>query len=99
MMAQGGKRRAPREMARAVVYLEAAKEEISERDYDAARDDLTEVERSLVKVRRYIEGPPEDEKLTDIDKDGIPDYLDLCPTIPETVNGHQDDDGCPDVAY
>jgi plastocyanin len=33
----------------------------------------------------------------DTDGDGIPDSLDSCPTDPETVNGFQDTDGCPDV--
>jgi OmpA-OmpF porin, OOP family len=32
----------------------------------------------------------------DSDGDGIPDKLDKCPTQPETKNGYQDDDGCPD---
>lgn len=33
----------------------------------------------------------------DYDGDGIPDATDRCPTRPETQNGFQDDDGCPDV--
>jgi len=33
----------------------------------------------------------------DSDHDGIPDYRDKCPTQPETLNGYQDDDGCPDT--
>lgn len=33
----------------------------------------------------------------DYDSDGIPDDRDVCPTRPETVNGFQDGDGCPDV--
>ncbi|MFB6096011.1 MAG: thrombospondin type 3 repeat-containing protein [Haloferacaceae archaeon] len=33
----------------------------------------------------------------DYDGDGIPDSTDRCPTRPETVNGYQDGDGCPDV--
>lgn len=33
----------------------------------------------------------------DYDGDGIPDAADRCPTRPETQNGFQDDDGCPDV--
>ena len=32
----------------------------------------------------------------DTDGDGIPDSIDKCPNEPETVNGYQDDDGCPD---
>lgn len=34
--------------------------------------------------------------MIDGDNDGIPDALDGCPANPETVNGWQDGDGCPD---
>ncbi|RLM53502.1 hypothetical protein DVK02_13550 [Halobellus sp. Atlit-31R] len=33
----------------------------------------------------------------DYDSDGISDSADKCPTRPETKNGFQDADGCPDV--
>lgn len=33
---------------------------------------------------------------TDSDQDGIPDSVDQCPQQPETFNGYQDEDGCPD---
>lgn len=33
----------------------------------------------------------------DTDGDGIPDINDACPTQPETYNGYQDTDGCPDT--
>ncbi|MCV0412095.1 thrombospondin type 3 repeat-containing protein, partial [Nitrosarchaeum sp.] len=33
----------------------------------------------------------------DTDGDGIPDSSDSCPTDPETINGFEDSDGCPDV--
>jgi|GEM_PF-2266183 len=36
-------------------------------------------------------------KNKDADGDGIPDATDLCPTQKETVNGYQDEDGCPDT--
>ena len=36
-------------------------------------------------------------KPKDTDGDGIPDASDVCPTQPETVNGYQDADGCPDT--
>jgi outer membrane protein OmpA-like peptidoglycan-associated protein len=32
----------------------------------------------------------------DRDRDGIVDLDDKCPDEPETINGYQDDDGCPD---
>ena len=34
--------------------------------------------------------PPDD------DHDGIPNYRDQCPAQAETLNGVQDDDGCPE---
>lgn len=34
--------------------------------------------------------------VSDRDGDGIPDHLDQCPDEPETFNGFEDDDGCPD---
>jgi len=33
----------------------------------------------------------------DSDNDGIPDSSDDCPTEPETINGFEDTDGCPDT--
>jgi len=33
----------------------------------------------------------------DKDGDGIPDAKDKCPNEPETINGYQDEDGCPDT--
>jgi hypothetical protein len=33
----------------------------------------------------------------DYDGDGVTDSTDRCPTRPETENGFQDTDGCPDV--
>jgi OOP family OmpA-OmpF porin len=33
----------------------------------------------------------------DRDRDGIPDARDRCPDQPETINGVDDDDGCPDT--
>jgi OOP family OmpA-OmpF porin len=34
---------------------------------------------------------------SDRDHDGIPDARDRCPDQPETINGVEDDDGCPDT--
>ena len=33
----------------------------------------------------------------DYDGDGINDSTDKCPTRPESTNGYQDSDGCPDI--
>jgi hypothetical protein len=35
-------------------------------------------------------------KDADADGDGVPDEADQCPPLPEDLDGHQDDDGCPD---
>jgi len=37
-----------------------------------------------------------DKGLVDTDNDGIPDKDDQCPNEPETYNGFEDEDGCPD---
>ena len=37
-------------------------------------------------------------RVLDRDGDGIPDIADKCPNEPETVNGVDDEDGCPDEA-
>ena len=44
-----------------------------------------------------IDGGDEvDESKMDSDGDGIPDIHDKCPDEPETINGVEDEDGCPD---
>lgn len=35
-------------------------------------------------------------RLADSDEDGILDEVDVCPKVPECVNGFDDEDGCPD---
>jgi outer membrane protein OmpA-like peptidoglycan-associated protein len=42
------------------------------------------------------EAPPSVEALKDEDNDGIETPLDECPKVPETINGIDDTDGCPD---
>ncbi len=39
---------------------------------------------------------PDGCPIKDRDGDGIPDAVDKCPDKPETVNGFEDEDGCPD---
>ncbi len=36
-------------------------------------------------------------RVKDADKDGLEDYVDLCPQIAEDLDGFQDSDGCPEV--
>lgn len=40
---------------------------------------------------------PEAVAPADSDADGIPDEIDKCPDQPETKNGYEDDDGCPET--
>ncbi len=49
-------------------------------------------------VAPTILGPVDQERLGAADRDGddIPDSIDKCPDDPETFNGMQDEDGCPD---
>ena len=41
--------------------------------------------------------PQQPPQPRDSDRDGIPDSLDRCMNNPETFNGYQDSDGCPDT--
>ncbi|HWO19873.1 MAG TPA: OmpA family protein [Kofleriaceae bacterium] len=51
-------------------------------------------------IERVIERPPPagapGEPTVDVDRDGILDVADRCPSEPEAANGFEDDDGCPD---
>ena len=45
-----------------------------------------------------LPGPIDEPKPEeDSDRDGIPDSVDKCPREPETYNGFEDEDGCPDT--
>ncbi|MGZ3477110.1 MAG: transporter [Polyangiales bacterium] len=41
--------------------------------------------------------PPPPAAAVDTDGDGIPDDVDKCPDQPETKNGYEDEDGCPEL--
>jgi OmpA-OmpF porin, OOP family len=45
---------------------------------------------------RVIAGLWYSESDPDSDKDGIPDDVDVCPPLPEDLDGFEDQDGCPD---
>lgn len=50
------------------------------------------------KQTELVEGQvPERQAPADYDGDGIDDGTDRCPTRPESTNGFQDGDGCPDI--
>jgi hypothetical protein len=52
------------------------------------------VEEKTADVRKVVD---QRHAPSDYDGDGINDSSDNCPRRPETENGFQDDDGCPDV--
>ena len=53
-------------------------------------------QRSIVELYGGIDVPFRFKTSKDTDNDGIKDSKDDCPTRPETKNGFQDKDGCPD---
>jgi len=56
----------------------------------------TQAERS--QAQQLVDGTVADRVSPgDYDGDGVPDATDACPTRPETTNGFQEGDGCPDV--
>lgn len=94
---------APRELALARSHLEFAKNELDQGQYSNAvkHVDLAEPNAHAA----LANSPPErcaargfiTPRVGDKDGDGIPDNVDKCPNDPETVNGVDDDDGCPDT--
>ena len=63
---------------------------VKDRDGDGVPDAKDRCPEEAAKTK---DGCPADR-----DGDGVPDDKDRCPDKPETQNGHQDDDGCPDKA-
>ncbi|MEW6440422.1 MAG: OmpA family protein [bacterium] len=81
----------PDMLAAAQAYLARAKEEYEEGDYWEAED--------AAKLCRETSESLWDKILVcgeDLDRDGIPDLRDRCRDEPETYNGYQEADGCPD---
>lgn len=87
----GGALCVPEALASAQACLARVKEEFEEGDFWEAEDQLETCRRSSQGLwdRILLCGQ-------DGDGDGIPDSRDLCPDQPETYNGYQDEDGCPD---
>jgi outer membrane protein OmpA-like peptidoglycan-associated protein len=70
---------------------------------EVPRSDLTEAgvaKRATVAIGEtsYAKEEPEAEEASgpDADGDSLADHDDRCPSTPETRNGYQDEDGCPD---
>ena len=55
------------------------------------------VEESIIQSPRIQIIENENQVIPDSDNDGLLDDVDVCPNQPETVNGFEDSDGCPDV--
>lgn len=63
----------------------------------AVVEELLVAEARRDEAARYGGIVTESQAAGDWDGDGIPDDVDLCPVRPETFNGFQDQDGCPDT--
>ena len=55
------------------------------------------VEEEIIKSPKIKVAKPNTAPILDQDGDDIPDASDSCPTQPETLNGFEDSDGCPDT--
>ena len=97
----GARRCAPREHALATAHADFARRELEQGKVGAAQAYLAYAEpeaqaASLLsppdKCREEVIVPREGDR----DGDGIPDERDRCPDRPETFNGFEDEDGCPD---
>jgi outer membrane protein OmpA-like peptidoglycan-associated protein len=100
----GAVRCAPRELAIAKSHLEFARLELTQGSLSRAKEHLWLATPNANAAsflsppqycaeRKFVEQDP-----TDRDGDGHPDVADKCPDEPETYQGFDDDDGCPDDA-
>jgi outer membrane protein OmpA-like peptidoglycan-associated protein len=99
-IAPSAKTCAPMELAFARSRARFAKVALDEGDLSRAE---REVEQAEIDGRSAeLLSPPEkcqgdyEARPDDRDGDGYPDNVDKCPNDPETYNGFQDEDGCPD---
>jgi outer membrane protein OmpA-like peptidoglycan-associated protein len=95
----GAAKCAPRELATAKAHLRFATTKLDQGESVAAAShvDLAEPNARAALARspadRCTQGKP---RPGDRDGDGVPDDKDKCVASPETYNGFEDDDGCPD---
>jgi OOP family OmpA-OmpF porin len=98
----GAMRCAPRELALAKSHLRFAAVELDQGELSNAEHHMQIAEPNAHAAlalsppekcaeRRFVEARPGDR-----DGDGYPDNADKCPDNPETWNGFEDEDGCPD---
>lgn len=100
----GAVRCAPRELAIAKSQLEFARLELAQGSLSRAKEHLWLAEPNA-NAASFL-SPPQycaerifvDHDPNDRDGDGHPDDADKCPDDPETYQGFEDDDGCPDDA-
>lgn len=90
----------PRELAQARSHLTFAELELSQGDLGRAQEHLRYAE-PLVEHARSASANPACGKVViamrlDSDDDGLLDDVDACPAQPETFNGIEDEDGCPE---
>jgi outer membrane protein OmpA-like peptidoglycan-associated protein len=99
----GARRCAPRELALAQSHLRFAMNKLDQGELVAANEHVLIAEpnaraaRDLSPADRCTDHPVVVKKPGDKDGDGILDTADKCPNDPETYNGFEDTDGCPDT--
>jgi hypothetical protein len=72
---------------------------LAERGVPHARVRVEPVHGDAAQVVVGVEGCAFGTHYLDADGDGILDHRDACPDHPEDIDGHQDDDGCPDFDH
>ena len=99
----GARRCAPRELALARSHLQFATVSLDQGQYSEAADHVEIAEPNAKAAAANTNADKctdhvvrAEPKPGDKDGDGILDTVDKCPTDPETYNGYEDQDGCPD---
>ncbi|MDB4927806.1 MAG: hypothetical protein JWM10_290 [Myxococcaceae bacterium] len=90
---------APRELAVGRAHAEFAERELDEGHFRRAEEHFTESDlnaRAALRMSPADRCLPQAPTVGDRDGDGYLDPDDHCPDVPETWNGYQDEDGCPD---
>ena len=98
----GAERCAPVELALAESHVAFAREDLDQGDPFRAREELAIAEAN---AREAVRKSPKDPCQPvvavaapgDSDGDGITDDIDQCPSVPEDLDGFEDEDGCPDL--
>ncbi len=92
--ADGGYRCAPRPLAQAEAQLVFVRTELEQGDPVRAERHRQTAEAFLGALTEKMKTCP--SLIPDSDGDGLLDNVDNCPNEPEDIDGHEDEDGCPE---